>query len=88
MSCFQFIHTDKDIPSYFAAEQGTNLAKKVKRGRPLEEERVQAFERVIQYFEENDEEQLTIQCLAEKMAEFLQNSESESYSTVHMKKNN
>ena len=86
MVFFHFICTGKDIPSYFAAEQGTIPAKKVRRGRPLEEERVQAFERVVQYFEENDEEQLTIQCLAEKMEEFLANSESEPYSTFHMKK--
>eukprot|EP00794_Sanderia_malayensis_P013321 gene13321-14693_t len=84
--CSVNFRTGKDIPSYFAAKQGTIPAKKVRRGRPLEEERVQAFERVIQYFEENDEEQLTIQCLAEKMEEYLANSESEPYSTFHIKK--
>ena len=45
-----------------------------------------AFERVVEFFEQNDEEQLAVKDLVEKMADFLQESETTPYSAVYMKK--
>ncbi len=55
----------------------------------MEEERIQAFEEVIRYFEENDEEQLTIQALTDKMEEYLENFRMRALQQpVHEEENN
>ena len=79
--------TGREIPVCFSSdEQVTCSAKKSKRGRPLEEERGWAFKKVIEYFEENDEEQLTIMHLTNKMAEILEHSNCEPYTSWYLKK--
>ena len=59
-------------------------SKKAKVGRKEDSERLEAFDLAVQYFEQNDEEQLTIGDLVKKMREFLP-AETEPYSTRHMK---
>ena len=67
-------------------EHVTCSAKKSKQGRSLEEERSWAFKKVIEYFEKNDEEQLTIMELTNKMAEILEDSDCEPYTAWYLKK--
>ena len=85
--CSVNFRTRKEIPLVFTSSQeGAAPQKKTKRGRPLEEVRNDAFERVVEFFEQNDEEQLAVKDLVEKMADFLQESETTPYSAVYMKK--
>ena len=61
------------------------VTKKVKLlGRPIEEQRYAAFLEMINYFLQNDEEQMTISHLVNKMKEFM-NSNDEPYSKKYMK---
>eukprot|EP00795_Rhopilema_esculentum_P015939 gene15939-biopygen5325 len=85
--CSVNFRTRKGIPLVFTSNQeGAAPQKKTKRGRPLEEMQNYAFERAMEFFEQNDEEQLTVKDLVEKMADFLQESKTSSYSAVYMKK--
>ena len=85
--CSVNFRTRKEIPLVFTSSQeGAAPQKKTKRGRPLEEVRNDAFERVVEFFEQNDEEQLAVKNLVEKMADFLQESETTPYSAIYMKK--
>ena len=59
--------------------------KKRKVGRPQDEERNQAFIKVAKFLEGNDDEQITVGDLVEKMEEYLNNTESEPYRRSHMK---
>ena len=77
--------TNKEIPQCFLEkDEVSGPSKKAKVGRKEDSDRLEAFDLAVQYFEENDEEQLTIGDLAEKMREFLP-AEAEPYSTRHMK---
>ena len=85
--CSVNFRTRKWIPLVLTSNQeGAAPQKKTKRGRPLEEMQNYAFERAMEFFEQNDEEQLTVKDLVEKMADFLQESKTSSYSAVYMKK--
>lgn len=57
-------------------------------GRPEDKERYEAFLHVAQYLEENDEEQITVNDLVNKMSEYLQNNNEAllPYSNKYMKK--
>ncbi len=68
------------------AHEQTHTTKKGKTGRPEQEEKAAAFLRVATYFEDNDDEQLTVSDLVEKMEEYLQDTEYQAYSMVYMKK--
>ena len=47
----------------------------------------QAFKKVILYLEQNDEEQITINDLIQKMEEYLIGTGSTAYGFTYMKKN-
>ena len=85
--CSVNFRTRKEIPLVFTSNQeGAAPQKKTKRGRPLEEMQNYAFERAMEFLEQNGEEQLTVKDLVEKMADFLQESKTSSYSAVYIKK--
>lgn len=54
-------------------------------GRPKNEEQIIAFQKTCKYFEENDEEQFTINELAEIMQSYLKNSKIPAYDRTHIK---
>ncbi|KAG7178151.1 hypothetical protein Hamer_G003931 [Homarus americanus] len=70
------------IPLQF---QNVPEAKRRKSGRPKNEGQEEAFMNVGSYLENNDEEQLTISHLREKMKEFLTNTYSEPYGNQYLK---
>ena len=83
--CSINFRTNKEIPQCFLEKDDfSGPSKKVKVGRKEDSERLEAFDLAVQYFEQNDEEQLTIGDLVKKMREFLP-AETEPYSTRHMK---
>ena len=45
----------------------------------------QAFVKVAKFLEDNDDEQITVGDLVEKMEEYLNNTDSEAYGRSHMK---
>ena len=51
-------------------------------GRPKDEEKVEAFVKVTKFLEENDDEQITVIDLVEKMEEYLIDTDSVA-STTH-----
>ena len=84
-----------DLPSNLECEQIGNYLnfrrqmsclpqKKRKVGRPQDEERNQAFVKVAKFLEGNDDEQITVGDLVEKVEEYLNNTESEAYRQSHM----
>ena len=73
--------TMKKIPASHNHE--ANSVKRVKVGRPVEE-RMSAFLEVVQFLEENDDEQISIQDLIQRMDENLVNTEFSAYSYQHM----
>ncbi|KAG7161135.1 hypothetical protein Hamer_G004782 [Homarus americanus] len=73
-SCSGNFRSGLSIPLHF---QNVPEAKRRKSGRSKNEDQEQAFMNVSSYLENNDEEQLTISHLREKMKEFLTNTHSE-----------
>ena len=65
--------------------QVMSLPKKTKFGRPEDEVRLEAFNKVADYIERNDDEQTTITDLVIKMGDFLQETNLSPYSVSHMK---
>ena len=83
--CSIKFRTGREIPVCCSSdEQVTCSAKKSKRGGPLEEERSWSFKKVIEYFQENDEEQVTLMDLTNKMAEIPE--DCEPYTAWYLKK--
>ena len=64
--------TMKEIPAVH--EQEVDPSKKAKLGRPQEKERIDAFLEVARFFEENDDEQITIKDLIQRMEKNLADS--------------
>ncbi|KAG7164298.1 hypothetical protein Hamer_G003454 [Homarus americanus] len=81
-SCSGNLRSGLSIPLQF---QNVPEAKRRKSGRPKNEDEEQAFMNVCSYLENNDEEQLTISHLREKMKEFLTNTDSEPYGNQYLK---
>ena len=71
-SCSTNFRTKMNIPGSFISDQPEK--KKMKTGRPVDQNLNQAFLKVVQYVEENDDEQVTISDLTEKMQGFLEES--------------
>ena len=67
--CSVNFRTHKQIPVCFerALQNDEMRSKRPKIGKPIEEDRKAAFEQVVKYFKENDQEQLTIIDLVNKM---------------------
>lgn len=81
--CSINFRTKKQMPAdHQTSETG---AKKPKLGRPQEKERLKAFLEVVNFLEENDDEQITINDLVRRMEDNLQGSEHEAYGYTHMK---
>ena len=57
----------------------------VQKGRPEDATRAEAFTQVVRYFAENDDEQITITDLCEKMKEYLNGDTPYSEKYVRMK---
>ncbi|GFN73859.1 hypothetical protein PoB_000036500 [Plakobranchus ocellatus] len=71
----------RNIPLAFQAHGSEG---KIKKGRPEDEDRHTAFSKVISFLKENDNEQLTVGGLCQKMQEYL--GGEEPYSKEYMKK--
>eukprot|EP00794_Sanderia_malayensis_P002793 gene2793-3232_t len=62
--------------------------KKGKPGQPQDDVRLEGFLKVVQYLRENDDEQVTIGDLVDKMEDYLaEEKENGAYTPEHMKKN-
>lgn len=81
--CSVSFRTNKSIPSQFATEEYPQA----KRGRPQDMSQREAFLKVIAYLQENDDEQITINDLIEKMKQYLLDSCSDCtpYHFTYMK---
>ena len=81
--CSVNFRTLKKLPQQFSAtvDKSSNAI-----GRPEEADRQEAFLRTMVFFEDNDDEQITIVDLVMKTEQLLQQSESDSYSVTYMKK--
>ena len=73
-SCSGNFQSGLNIPLQF---KNVPKAKRRKSGRPKNENQEQAFMSVCSYLENNDEEQLTLSHLGEKMKEFLTTADSQ-----------
>ncbi len=82
--CSVNFRTEKQIPQVYS-ESSPKTTKLSKAGRPQQETRKNAFLSVTKFLEENDEEQTTVVELANKMQEYLHNTEEEAYSVKYMK---
>ena len=82
--CSTNFRTGREIPNEFVAEEMIP-PKRPKQGRPSDSVRAEAFIKVAEYLEANDDEQTTIQDLIHKMDEFLDGTDSESYGFTYMK---
>lgn len=80
-ACSSHFRMGKNIPLQF---QSDPEAKRKKCGRPKNDDQEQAFLKVCSYLESNDEEQLTLSQLAEKMKESLKKPDSEPYGNQYL----
>lgn len=83
-TCNVNFRTNRQLPQLYETNE-LPAAKKRKVGRPQDEERNQAFVKVAKFLEDNDDEQITVGDLVEKMKEYLNDTESETYGRSHMK---
>ena len=83
-TCNVNFRTNRQLPQVYEADE-LPVMKKRKIGRPQNEEKNQAFVKVTKFLEENDDEQITVGDLVEKMKEYLNDTESEAYGRSHMK---
>ena len=81
IKCNVNFSTFKQIPRFFQTAEVRSA------GKPIDEERHQAFLRVAEYLKENDNEQLTLSDLCEKMRDYLPSAEKEIYSERYMRQN-
>lgn len=82
--CSSNFRTGKNIPIKLSADT-CDKSKKSKVGRPESSARTNAFLKVVEFLEQNQDEQMTVNDLVQKMAEYLENTEHEPYSVVYMK---
>lgn len=92
-TCSVNFRTGFEIPHQFSddgakkGKRGRPLkgSKTANQGRPLQQQQHEAFLKVANYIEENDDEQICVADLVEKMKEYLQDTTCEAYSSYHMK---
>lgn len=77
--------TGKDMPQIMVSRSHTAPICKQLSGRPKDLVRDEAFLKVADYLEENDDEQITVTDLIGKMAEYTQDKSIDLYSFKHMK---
>jgi hypothetical protein len=82
--CSGNFQSGKQTPLCFESDDLVS-SKRQKLGRPKDSSRHEAFLKVADYLEANDEEQTTIGDLIEKMQYYLGDSQSEAYRFSHMK---
>ena len=83
--CSTNFRTGRQIPVPMQDERYPKYKKLSDAGRPKDVTKAEAFLRVTQYLEDNDDEQVTIADLIDKMSEFLGDGDSKPYSFKHMK---
>ena len=77
--------TNRQLPQLYETDELPAAKKKRKVVRPQNEEKKQAFVKVAKFLEDDDDKQITVGDLEEKMEEYLNNTESEAYGRSHMK---
>lgn len=82
--CSTNFRTGKQIPQQFLIDD-VLPRKKQKCGRPADVTKQEAFYKVVEYLERNDDEQITINDLITKMGEFLDGTDCEAYIFPYMK---
>ena len=82
-SCDINFRTNRDVPMQHRDDSTEKKARKV--GRPKDADKEQAFLRMCSFFEENDEEQLTLTDLANKMNDYLEEQDSVAYGNQYLK---
>ena len=82
-SCSGNFRSLKAVPLEF---QNSPAAKRRKAGRPKDEDKEEAFQKMCSYLELNSEEQLTVTSLRHIMKGFLSNPDSEPYDNWSLKK--
>ena len=82
-TCSINFRTGKQVPKMYVTEQ--IVRKKTKVGRPQDEEKTEVFLKIAKYLEDNNDEQITITDLIDKMDELLVDSDSAAYGHTHMK---
>lgn len=83
--CSINFRTGKQIPRQYLGNQDENPPKRQRSGRPHNARKADAFRKVTQFLEENEDDMITVNDLCQKMEEFLEGSE-EAYSAIHMRK--
>ena len=83
-SCRNNFRNGCDIPIH-VQEKSVTDAKRKKSGRPKDDDKDQAFERMCKYLEINCEEQLTVTFLEEKMKGFILHEDSDPYGNQYLK---
>ena len=82
-SCDVNFRTRRDVPMQHSTEP--SASKRTKVGRPKNVHRQEAFLRMCAYFEDNDEEQLSLTDLANKMKKYLQDDDYVAYGNQYLK---
>ena len=82
--CYRNFQANLKIPLACASEE--QVAKRSKAGRPKDETANKAFESVVKYLTENEEEMLTIGELVSYMETLLEGSSASAYGNQYMKK--
>ena len=82
-TCSVNFRTGRQIPAMFLRDEPPTKKKRV--GRPQDVDQTEAFLKVAQFLQENDDEQITVNDLIEVMNGFLEESQSIAYCQTHMK---
>ena len=85
-TCSINFRTGKNIPKQCSSDLDNDAKRCKTQGRPVDTVKSSAFMEVVQYLLENEEEQLTVADLTEKMEEYLEGTEEDAYSVVYMKR--
>ena len=85
-TCSSNFRTGKDIPAQYSSDTDDSVKRTKVQGRPVDTVRSSAFEKVVQYLRDNEEEQLALQDLSDKMEEYLEGTNEEPYSVAYLKK--
>jgi hypothetical protein len=79
-----FRNVGKQIPQQFLSKDERS-SKRMKLGRPKGVSQAEAFIKVIDFLKANDDEQITVGDLIQKMADYLDDEDCKPYSFPHMK---
>ena len=80
--CSVNFRTLKSLPQQ---DSSYSASRRISYGRPEDLDRSRVFQQMVTFLRENDDEQLTITDLIQKMQEFLKGSKCHAYSQVYMK---